>query len=487
MNSEELNFKTDLVIPDEFYKECLSVEYNVNDLNKIINLLDDSDPLNKLKGLIGLKKLYLIENDKNEPNLLYNDINKLFDLLENYPVEFKCECFFCLSSIESYNLKNDKQIKNEPTDKIIKIILYILEFPHEFKLDMLKENLNYIKLLVNNEDIIIKFGSENLYKKIIKLIENEYTDDKDIIESYLEIITKLIENNEELSDNENTTLEIINFVSDLMNKFESEQGVLISCLKVIFTITNINANIKSTTASKIMNKIIQLNILKKIIDKIDKLNIEDEKLEILYSIRIIGNFAAMENSFYTDKIIELNILDKLKILIQDKYTFEIRKETAWIISNIAAGTFAQLNLLYENNFQDILFDIILNKNDDKVKDNCLWALYNFSNIPSIEKLNNLIERGYIDIILNRLKTDKGDVLCCSLEALCNILNRGKNNDPANYNIIESKVHELDILKELKNFWNNNELSEIAKNKIKDIFTNYFEIGDIYQFLNNNNE
>ena len=39
-----------------------------------------------------------------------------------------------------------------------------------------------------------------------------------------------------------------------------------------------------------------------------------------------------------DKVIELNILDKLKILIQDKYVFNIRKECAWIISNIAAGT-----------------------------------------------------------------------------------------------------------------------------------------------------
>ena len=114
------------------------------------------------------------------------------------------------------------------------------------------------------------------------------------------------------------------------------------------------------------------------------------------------------------------------------------------------------------------------------------ALYNFSNINNMEKLNNLIERGFIDIIINRLKLDQGDVLCCSLEALNNILIRGKNNDPANYNMIEGKVHELDILNELKNFALDYQLSDTAKNKLRDILINYFGIADVNQFLNSNN-
>jgi hypothetical protein len=228
-------------------------------------------------------------------------------------------------------------------------------------------------------------------------------------------------------------------------------------------------------------------LLKKIINKIDKLNPDDDKVEILISVKIIGNFAAMENSYYTDKVIELNILDKLKILIQDKYSFDIRKESAWIISNIAAGTTNQLNLLYDNNFPDIIFDNVLNGNEDSIKYNILWALYNFSNIKNMEKLNSLIERGFIDIIINRLKIDQGDILCCSLEALYNILKIGKNNDPASYNIIESKVYELDILNELKNFSINYHVTGAAKNKIKDILNNYFGIVDIEQFLNSNNE
>ena len=484
MNSEELNFKTDLIIPDSFYQECKCIEYNVNDLDKIIKLLDGLDPLNILKGLIGLKKIYEIESEKEEPNILYNDINKLFNLLEKYPVDYKYECLICLTAIENINFKNDKQIKNEPTHKIIKIILYILEFPNQFEIDLLIKDLEYIKILVNNKDIITKFGYQNLYKKLMNLIENEYPDDKIIIELCLDIIQKLIENDEE-EDLKNFMIDLITFLNDLMNKFESNKEILDASLKVIFSITNVNVNVQKATTPKAMNKIIELNLLKKIIDKIDKLNPEEDKMEILLSIRIIGNFAAMENSYYTDKVIELNILDKLKILIQDKYVFNIKKECAWIISNIAAGTSNQINLLYDNNFPDILFDIILNGNDDSVKDNCLWALYNFSNINNIEKLNILIERGFMDIIINRLKLDQGDVLCGSLEALNNILIIGKKNDPANYNIIESKVHELDILKELKNFALDYQLSDTAKNKLKAILINYFGIADVNQFLNSN--
>ena len=154
MNSEELNFKTDLIIPDSFYKECSCIEYNVNDLDKIIKLLDGLDPLNILKGLIGLKKIYTIESEKEEPNILYNDINKLFNLLEKYPVDYKYECLICLTAIENINFKNDKQIKNEPTDKIIKILFYILEFPNQFEINLIIKNLEYIKILVNNKDII---------------------------------------------------------------------------------------------------------------------------------------------------------------------------------------------------------------------------------------------------------------------------------------------------------------------------------------------
>ena len=162
MANEEFKFKTDLIIPNNYYKECLSIDYNINDINQIITNINGSDSLKKLEGLIGLRKVMLKEEEKEEQKLLYNDANMLFDLLENYPKEFKYECLICLSCIENYNLKYEQKIKNEPNDKIIKIILHILEFSNEFNVDFLRVTLNYINLLINNKDMIKKFETKKL-------------------------------------------------------------------------------------------------------------------------------------------------------------------------------------------------------------------------------------------------------------------------------------------------------------------------------------
>ena len=131
-------------------------------------------------------------------------------------------------------------------------------------------------------------------------------------------------------------------------------------------------------------------------------------------------------------------------------------------------------------------DVITNEEDNKIKNNCLWALYNYSNINNSEYLDDLVEKGIIDIIIKRLKKDKGEILCCSLEALYKILTDGKKKDPACFNIIETKINEYDILNDLKSVYKNAE-EDLLRNKIEVILNNYYGIEDIQKFINSNNE
>ena len=158
-----------------------------------------------------------------------------------------------------------------------------------------------------------------------------------------------------------------------------------------------------------MDNIIKMDMIPEIIDKIDKLDINKEKLQLKSSLRILGNIISMPEGYYTDKIIEYNFLDKLKILMEKKHSFETRKEASWIISNIAAGTSEQLSKLYENNFPYIILNVITNEEENKIKEHCLCVLYNFSNIIILQYLDNLIEKRFIDIIIKSLKIDTGDV------------------------------------------------------------------------------
>ena len=199
-----------------------------------------------------------------------------------------------------------------------------------------------------------------------------------------------------------------------------------------------------------MDKIIEINLLQRIINYLDITDINNKRFQIFYSLRIIGNFVMIEEGYFTDKLIELNIFGRLKKLIQDQYPFEIRKEATWIISNIAAGTSEQIIQLYQNNFPDLLFNIISKEKEGIIKKNCLWALYNFVNITNKEYLTDLIEKGLLDILISRLKIENSDILTMSLETLQIALEEGRDTESLAFNIIKIKIDELNIQNELIN-------------------------------------
>ena len=485
MKSEELKLKTDIVISDDEIKSLKSVSYNANDLPQLILNISESDPLTKLKGLYGLNSLLFSECNKEKPIQIYNgDINVIFDILENYPEEFKIQCFKCLDLIESINIDIENDLKIEPSEKTFAIMIYILENNEKFKLDLLVEDLEYMKILTRKDNFIEKLGGNNLYKNIKNILIKNFSTERKLVDPCLILLSSIIKAKNGFVENENI-IEIIQHLDSIFEFYKTDSDIKTDILNVIYEITEKNFESPEPEQRLIMDKIIKMNLIPELIDKIDKLDINKEKLQLKSSLRILGNIISMPEGYYTDKILEYNFLDKLKIMMEKKHSFETRKEASWIISNIAAGTPEQLLKLYENNFPYILLDAITNEGENKVKEHCLWALYNFSNINNLEYLDNLVEKRFIDIIIERLKIDNGDILCCSLEALNKILDVGKKKDPACFNIIETKLNEYDLLNDLKNLLKGCE-EEMLRNKIEVILTNYYGIQDIQNFLNSEN-
>ena len=127
-----------------------------------------------------------------------------------------------------------------------------------------------------------------------------------------------------------------------------------------------------------LNLLIDLNILQRIIQLVDS---KDGNI-ILFSLRIIGDYAMNNDSFYTQQLINLNALDQLKKTLRKDFDINIRKESSFTLSNIAAGTQEQVKKLYEEDFYPIFYDIIKKEEESPIKTNCLWALYNFSSIKN---------------------------------------------------------------------------------------------------------
>jgi importin subunit alpha-1 len=77
-------------------------------------------------------------------------------------------------------------------------------------------------------------------------------------------------------------------------------------------------------------------------------------------LRIVGNLVA-GNAQQTQKAIDAGILPYLlRTMFHEKRA--VRKETCWIISNIAAGTQIQIEALIINNFLPVMTSVV--KNDD---------------------------------------------------------------------------------------------------------------------------
>lgn len=92
-------------------------------------------------------------------------------------------------------------------------------------------------------------------------------------------------------------------------------------------------------------------------------------------LKIIGNIVT-GNPLQTQAVIDSGVLTYLgKLIFHEKKT--IRKESCWVISNIAAGTQQQIKALIVNDFLPILEHVI--KNDEPEVINILidYLTFNF--------------------------------------------------------------------------------------------------------------
>ena len=451
-----------VVITDQFYKNCRENDYNLNDYVNLIKYIKGKDPLIQFKGLVGMRKLSNEEKKKNEPKKMFNVlINSLFNFIMDYSEEFQYESLICLINLEKINIKLDEKIKGKPNDELLDSILSKITNAKNVKINVLNTILKYTNIILNDNDILQKMISKNLIELLTNILK-DFNNEPNIIKNSLKILCKLYDTKSISNETINNSINMVPIIDDIINKYQDKIKLLIHSLNLLYELTYKGTEI-------ILNKIISLNLLQKIIQFMDHNN-EDI---IFYSLKIVGNFAMKEDSFFTQKIIEFNALDALKKTLSQEYKENIRIESSFTISNIAAGTQEQIIALYQNNFDALLIDIINNEEESKIKTNCLWALYNFTCIKNGQYLEDLIKKGLMSIIIGRFKKDEGDILSCSLEALDNIFKYEKLiGNPAISNVIRNEIDNLDVFNELKNL-KENIVDQTGLTKLNALLINYF--------------
>jgi hypothetical protein len=130
----------------------------------------------------------------------------------------------------------------------------------------------------------------------------------------------------------------------------------------------------------------------------------------------------------------------------------IRKETCWIISNIAAGTQQQIEALIVNNFLPIL-ERVIKHDEPEIKKEAIWAICNLTSIENREMMELILKQGILELVCHCLSMEDAKYIAVSLEALGNLLNFGKMYYTVDgRNLIVQKLEEIgmfDVLEKLQ--------------------------------------
>ena len=335
-----------LSIPKDIYEKLTSEEIQPSDFSKIINLFNSQNIDDKFKGLIGIRKLLSIPSQPPIQEIIdLKIVPELIKLLDNSPNEFIYESIWSLTNIAS----GDQEQANT--------ILIYGGIPKI--LNLLDSNIEEIKsqsiwLVANltgeSSKIRNTLIEQKVFDKILTILASTN------FENYIDLCTWAISNFFRIKPvpNYETSYKAFKIIARVIMIYKTTNVEFIT--DACFILSVMTKNYK-----EFIKEIIDINLLPNIIKFIDI----DNKNVIMASLRIIGNIAAEDNANQTQKLIDLNVLDKLKYTLFNE-SLSIRKESAFIISNLAAGTQKQIETLIQQNFLQILYKVF--KNDlPKVK------------------------------------------------------------------------------------------------------------------------
>jgi importin subunit alpha-1 len=193
---------------------------------------------------------------------------------------------------------------------------------------------------------------------------------------------------------------------------------------------------------------------------------------IACTLRIIGNLLSGDD-FMVEEIIRygvINLCDKL--LFHTNPT--IRRESAWCLSNIAAGTKTQIALLVESGVFPKLVELVRDQVAD-VSREALWAICNCITGSEIDLCFKMGSLGVFDALIYTLAHYKeAHILAIALEGIFSIFSVGdiisqfnsSGNPFVDYFVNAGGVEHLDKLQN----HNNQEIFNLTINIIDKFFT-----------------
>jgi len=164
-------------------------------------------------------------------------------------------------------------------------------------------------------------------------------------------------------------------------------------------------------------EIYDLKILPRIVD----LLYSGELFE-MPALRITGNFASASDDSYIDELLRFGLLKNFKNFLKSDRR-NVRKESLWVLSNICAGSRAQIQQVIDNNLFSTILEMLDDKESEVIVEAC-WCLYNTICGTSKKNLRLIETKSLVAKMCDTLDYPDVKIIKLILKCLWKLLRRG---------------------------------------------------------------
>ncbi|CAG8508013.1 5958_t:CDS:10 [Dentiscutata erythropus] len=190
----------------------------------------------------------------------------------------------------------------------------------------------------------------------------------------------------------------------------------------------------------------------------------------------------------TQSVIDAGALTVLTSSFLTTKNLTLRRDACLAVSNVAAGTYKQVNaVLTEPNLMENIVALLWD-NDMKVVKEACWVLSNSTSLHNPGHIQIILQHDIISPFLHHLRIPgtSHEILNKLIDTLVNILSVGDLSGPNSSQILANeyadKLASAGIVEALIMTWNNPVINEVVKEKVRGLLERWF-----YGYLPRNEE
>jgi hypothetical protein len=428
---------------------------SISHLAHYVKGINSSDPATQLESCRAIRKLLSIEQNPPIQQVIQTGVvTKLVEFLSNFQNDrLQFEAAWALTNIAS---GTEEQTQCVIQHKAVPLFAQLLRSPH---VDVCEQTVWALSNIAGDSaecrDMVLDTGALPL---LLNLLQNSH---------------------EKLSLMRNSTWALSNLCR---GKPTPDFKHICQALPMLSTLINVHDDEVNTDACWALSYIsddteesendkIQAAVSAGVVPRLVQLLSSTSVKVVTPALRTIGNIVTGTDQ-QTQVVMEAKAMIPLVNLLSNPAK-NIRKETCWTISNITAGTHTQIQQVLRFNAVPPLVRILMDDVFD-VKKEAAWALSNITSGGTPDQIRYLISQNVVEALCGLLDGHDAKVIIVALEALQNLLERGKTDsaDPES-NPVADTVEECQGLDQIERLQEHDhaEIYQRSTNLIR----NYFDL------------